>query len=195
MLEELKNFLKLTHSFREVQRDLYYPNSERKENDSEHSYQLALVTWYIISSRKFPLDQNLAIKYALVHDLVEAYAGDVWFYRSKKEDLAKKKREEEARKKLEKQFPEFRDLHFLIDQYEKQATKESQFVYALDKFLPILNSYIDGGRIWKEKGVTINQLIEQKGSKIKVSPEISKYFELLLKDLKDSELKMFGKGV
>lgn len=44
------------------------------ENDTEHSYNLTITAWY--SAQQFPkLDKDLIIRYALVHDIVEAYAG------------------------------------------------------------------------------------------------------------------------
>ena len=55
----------------------------------------------------------------------------------------------------------------LIEQYEAREDKESRFVYALDKIQPMLNIYTDGGRTWKEKGVTIDMLVEYKKEKVK----------------------------
>lgn len=192
-MNELLDFISFTHAFRKVEREMYYPESQSKETDLEHSYQLALVAWFIVSTRKFPLDLSLIIKYALVHDLAKAYAGDVMFYRTEKESKEKEKREREAREKIKKQFPDFRDMHHLIDQYEKRATKESQFVYALDKLLPVINIYLDGGRIWKEHNITFDMLSENKKDKIKISPEIKKYFDEFLETLEKNQ-KMFSES-
>lgn len=179
-MDELIKFIKLTHKFQDVKRIIKYPGKDDRETDPEHSYQLAMTAWYIISTRKIPLDLSLVIKYALVHDLVEAHAGDVSFYRSKNEDKEKEKKEKLALEKLVRDFPEFRDLHHLINQYEKQATKESQFVYALDKLIPVINIYLDNGRTWKEHDISMESLIKNKTEKIKKSEEVNRYLKELI---------------
>ena len=159
----------------------------RKENDAEHSYQLAMVAWYILSVGKYDLDKDLVIKYALTHDFVEIYAGDTWFYRSEAEDESKKEQEEKSAKKLKSDIPEFEDFHKSIREYEQQSDKESRFVSALDKILPVMNIYLDGGDNWKEHKVTLDELIENKTPRIAISPEIEPYYNELVAVLKENK--------
>ena len=170
----------MIHQFEATERLIHIPHTERRENDAEHSYQLTMVAWYIISSNNLNLNLELVLKYALVHDLVEVYAGDVWFYRSEKENVKKKKKEEEAIKQLKKDYPDFKDLHEYIEKYEKREDNEACFVYALDKILPVINLYLDGGRAWREHKVTYSQLITDKTEKMTVSEHIKPYFEQLV---------------
>lgn len=61
----LHNIFDLTHKFADIERDMYYPDPLRKENDAEHAFQLALIAWYIIDSNKITLDQNKIFKLCL----------------------------------------------------------------------------------------------------------------------------------
>ena len=68
----------------------------------------------------------------------------------------------------------------LITQYEKREDEESRFIYALDKVVAPINIYLDGGKLWKVKGVTFDELLEQKTPKVAEHPEVKKYFDQLV---------------
>lgn len=176
-LSRILEFNKLLITFREVERQVMVAKKDQKENDAEHSYQLAMLGWYI-SSGIPELDSGLVIKYALVHDLVEAYAGDTdVFSKDPEAHASKKDREEEAAKRIKEEFPEFSELHKLIEEYERKENAESRFVYALDKLLPALNIYQDGGRTWQQRGISFEMVVEEKKRKMAVSPEVTAYFD------------------
>ena len=63
----------------------------------------------LINEYKFKLDINKIIRYALVHDLPEVYAGDVSMHANYVQK-DKDKREAQAIKKLVKQFPNQKKL-------------------------------------------------------------------------------------
>lgn len=191
-LSGILNIVRLLNQFRLVERSMRVNNAERFENDVEHSYSLAFLAWYIIADTKLDLDRDLVLKYSLIHDLVEVYAGDTYFAAGEEERGTKVQREKDAALRLEKEIPEFAELHELIEQYEAREDKESRFVYALDKIQPMLNIYTDGGRTWKEKGVTIDMLVEHKKEKVAVSPEIEVYFNDLIAILREEEKMLFG---
>lgn len=191
--DSLIKFVQLTHAFQQIKREMFATGEDRSENDLEHSGQLALVAWYIANSNQLPLDKDLLIKYSLVHDLVEVYAGDTPIFSDQSVHNTKAEREEEARLLLIERFPEFPDLHDLILDYEHQNNKEAQFVYALDKLLPAINIYLDGGRTWKSKNnVNLSRLVEYKIKKIGVSSEIEVYFKQLVTILEADESNYFN---
>jgi putative hydrolases of HD superfamily len=110
-----------------IERRLYVRGKKRRENDLEHSFQLAFFTWYILEVTGMRLDQGRAIKYALIHDLVEAYAGDAPFYFTTKADERKKKnRESAALKRITREFPEFKIGPKYLDNYAKRKDKEAE---------------------------------------------------------------------
>ena len=191
-LSKILEFIRLTHNFQKVQRVLFVTGEDRKENDWEHSFQLTLLAWYMIDSQKMDLDISKAIRYALIHDLVEVYAGDTYVYTKDEERKASKKsREKESADRIEKEFPEFADLHKTIKDYEERGDRESRFVYALDKVIPVLNIYSDKGRTWKALGITLDMLIEHKTDKVALSPEVKKYFDELISLLRSKEKELF----
>ncbi|OGG54996.1 hypothetical protein A3D62_03055 [Candidatus Kaiserbacteria bacterium RIFCSPHIGHO2_02_FULL_49_11] len=177
------DFIRLINAFRTIKRTVSISGPTDKENDAEHSYQVAMLAWYIASANDLGLDIDLVIKYGLVHDFVEVYAGDSSFYRSESESKVKKDKEHEAAATLKETLPEFADLHEFIERYEKREDEESRFVYALDKVVPIINIYLNGGHDWREHKVTLERLIENKTDKVAYSRYIEPYFNDLLKIL------------
>ena len=167
---------------------------DRYENDTEHSYQLAMLALYIVNSQKLDLNHELILKYALIHDLVEVYAGDTYIYSTDTKEInSKEEREKKAMRQLKREFPEFPELHKIIKDYETKINKESRFIYSLDKIQPILNVYTDNGKTFKQEGVTLQMLIDCKKDKVAVSPEVKIYFDELIKLLKKEEKTLFKK--
>jgi putative hydrolase of HD superfamily len=188
----LIDFIKFTHEFREVIRIARSPYANRCENDAEHSYQLAIVAWFLIEQDKLQLNKELCFMYALAHDLVEIYAGDTYFLDSN-HSISKHKREKEALKKIKKRFPKFKTLIKIIEQYEKRTDKECRFVYALDKLIPPIQIYLEKGKLWKEKGVSFDALVENKNPKILLSKDVEKYWEELSTELQNKNKIFFKK--
>lgn len=191
-LGELLRFSALLDRFRHVERVIRIKDSDRWENDVEHSYFLAMLAWHIVESDDLPLNRDLVFRYALAHDLAEAYAGDTYIYSDDKSHLkSKASREQGARERIRKEFPEFPELHEIMERYEQREDAESRFVYALDKIQPVIQIYLDGGRTWKEKRVTLRMLVENKQDKINLSPEIRPYFDELVELLGQESGRLF----
>ena len=122
--------------------------------------------------------------YALVHDLVEVYAGDTpVFSPSKDLHTSKAQREKEAYSKIRTQFSDT-DLHKFIYSYEHRVDKESKLVYSVDKVLPLLANVFDSGRQMQKEGITPRRMILQKNAnKVSESPIVSQYFNHLIAQL------------
>ena len=193
-LVDILQFSKLLNTFGCVERVCYKPDTEVRENDVEHSYQLAMLAWYIAGNSSLALNKDLVLRYALVHDLVEVYAGDTYLYSKNQDDHdSKQEREESARLRIVDEFPLFADLHTTILQYEKREDDESRFVYVLDKIHPVIQIYLDKGRMWKEQKVTLSMLLEKKKDKIDISPELIPIWNELEKILIENESSLFLK--
>ncbi|MCK4386654.1 MAG: HD domain-containing protein [Candidatus Pacebacteria bacterium] len=193
-LSKILKFTELLNKFRQVQRRVLVNGEDRYENDTEHSYQLAMLALYIVNSQKLDLNHELILKYALIHDLVEVYAGDTYIYSTDTKEInSKEEREKKAMRQLKREFPEFPELHKIIKDYETKINKESRFIYSLDKIQPILNVYTDNGKTFKQEGVTLQMLIDCKKDKVAVSPEVKIYFDELIKLLKKEEKTLFKK--
>jgi putative hydrolases of HD superfamily len=189
-LESLLQFVRFTHLTHKVERVARIPGETRYANTVEHSYQLTLLVWYLIEKESLPLDKDLAIKYALVHDLVETYAGDTYIYDTKGKE-SKARREHDALERIAIEFPEFPELHTYIQSYETKQDPESRFVYALDKIIDPINIYLDDGKLWHEKNVTLQELLQNKTEKVQTDPTVSKYFTYLVTLLQEKESLLF----
>jgi len=190
MLQSILKFVELTNKIRHILRATLVRGEERQENVLEHSCQLALVCWYFINKYGLPYDESLCIKYALIHDFVEIYAGDTPAYLKFKEKGYvddQEIREAHARTRLQKEWPEFSELHQLIAMYEIGVDEESRFVHGLDKILPTCNTYLDGGRSWDIHGLDLPTIEKMKKEHMEnTTPEVQRIYEDLMIELKKS---------
>jgi 5'-deoxynucleotidase YfbR-like HD superfamily hydrolase len=156
-LKSVLEIITFTNAFRSIDRDLFLIKQSRLENDVEHSFQLALLVWYL--SEGTELKKEKLLKYALAHDLVETYAGDSPPFSSTESHLQSKDgREQSALEKIESDFSSFSDLAQALHAYEEKKDPESRFVYVIDKIMPILNELTFGEIVYyKKNGVTFEK--------------------------------------
>lgn len=168
------------------------PDRGHYDTSVEHSYLVTMMAWYIIDRDNLDLSKDLVLKYLLVHDIIETYADDTDFFNTE-EQATKSTREEQARRRLQKELPEFIDLHIYQEQYETQTTPESVFAHAADKLIDPVLIYMDHGRNWKDYNISLDQVLTKKTPHITPSPEIKKYWDELVILLKKDESKLFPK--
>ena len=186
-LLELIGFLT---DFQKVERQIHIPKLGRNENDTEHSYNLAMAAWLIVAKDELPLDTDLVIKYALVHDLVEIYAGDT-FALDDKQMQTKAVKEHAALQRL-KSNELTADIAGLIEKYESLDDEESRFIYGLDKLMAAFTIVHGKLPIWQEHGITQNAWQDRFQAKIQKSPYLQPYLEELLQLLKDNPALLAG---
>lgn len=138
-----------------------------------------MAAWYL-SNYFSELDRDLCIRIALAHDLVEVHAGDTYIYADKETLAGKAKRELAALKQIEQDWPDFADLTETIHDYEKRTSKESCFIYALDKIMPIILIFLGKGHTWRAEGVTLKMLVDKKTPQVALSPQAEHYFTALV---------------
>ncbi|HSX43551.1 MAG TPA: HD domain-containing protein [Candidatus Saccharimonadales bacterium] len=180
-INRLLELQELLLAFSQVERVVHRKQADAyiRESDTEHSYNLALSAWYL-STYFSDLDRDKIIRYALVHDLVEVYAGDTYVYAEQSHLDSKQAREAKALKQLIHEWPDFKGLTTEIITYEQRKDPEARFVYALDKIMPILQIYLTEGHTWKiEKNITPERLDSIKRDKVALSPEIKPYYDEL----------------
>ena len=184
LLQRTIDLQKLLLNFYHLERTMLLPDVEggisRNETDTEHSYSLAMAAWYI--AQEFPhLDTNKCIRYALVHDLHEIYAGDTFIYDPSEEVLATKAaREEAAIERMAREWPDFSEMNEYLEGYERREDPESRFVYALDKIMPMILNHLSGGRNYRAHGITLEDVKQAKADKVAVSPEIQQLYKELI---------------
>ncbi len=191
-LDKLLDFVRFTHEIRNIERAIHLEHDKRQENDMEHGYQLALTAWFLIENDKLPLDKFRCVGMALIHDIIEVYAGDVPAHSPEHRHPDRKKAEKLAARKLKKRWPTFTSLRELVDEYEDRKTPEAIFVYALDKLIPIINIYLYEGRSWHLQDINLEDVKRIKVGRVDVSAEINRYYEQLFK-LLEKQPSLFGR--
>ncbi|MFL6124930.1 HD domain-containing protein [Actinophytocola sp.] len=128
---------------------------ERRENDAEHSWHLALMVPVLAEYADEPIDVGHTIKLVVVHDLVEIYAGDTPLYDDALR-VSQAQREAEAAERLFGLLPDdqAREFRSLWDEFEARVTPEARFAKAVDRLEPNLLNWMAGGGTWRTPGVT-----------------------------------------
>ncbi len=118
--ETILEFQALLKEFNLIYRDLGSLHIEgESDNDVEHSYRVAMLCWMLKEEYDLPLDTAKLLRYALIHDLVEVYAGDVSIHSEEGHDT-KAEKEHQALLDLKKKFPRLSAMRNEIEVYEKK---------------------------------------------------------------------------
>jgi 5'-deoxynucleotidase YfbR-like HD superfamily hydrolase len=129
----------LALKFATTNRVTFWPDGETFESDTDHTVMVGLLACAFASAYEPSLDVGRVAQFALVHDLVEAYAGDTNTYRMTSDEhwKAKGEREKQALVQIKNEFSETLPwVPETIEAYESLASKEARFVKTLDKAMP-----------------------------------------------------------
>jgi putative hydrolase of HD superfamily len=147
-------------AFGRVNRVTLHEDGITPESDTDHTVMLGLIAC-ALAQLWFPhLDPGLVAQFALVHDLVEVYAGDTpTITIDAAGAAAKQRREADAAQRLEDEFADSLPwIPRLIFDYERRAAPEARFVKAVDKLLPKITHLLNGGAALTGQGITRAEL-------------------------------------
>lgn len=153
-MKKIISIINLTTKFAAVNRTVGYRDGHF-ENDAEHSYQLALACWSVNEQYNLGLKDELILKFALVHDLVEVYAGDVDAFDDKNKIASKKENEERALKILKSEYGQFKEMLETIERYDKKEDIEAELVYVMDKLVTDVNINISNGDYYQSRKINL----------------------------------------
>lgn len=175
-LDQQFNFLRETDKAKFVQRQTYLSDGERKENDAEHSWHLALMAYLFQEYANEPIDIAKTMMMLLTHDLVEIDAGDTYAYDTAGQKT-KVERERKAADRLFGMLPEDqkKQLRSLWDEFEKWETPEAQFAHAMDNIQPIMLNAASDGRAWQEHNVKLGQILTRNRKTAKGASRLWKF--------------------
>lgn len=111
-------------------------SSGRRESVAEHSWRVSLMA--MLLEDEFPeVDINKVIKMCLIHDLGEAFTGDIATFRKTQKDTEK---EDAVYQEWVAGFPEFQKKQFcdLLSEMDEQKTMEARLYKALDKMEAVI---------------------------------------------------------
>ncbi len=144
-----------------IDRNHYLAKTNRRENDVEHSLTVAVLCWYFHEKVSNPLDISKIFKYALAHDFVERYAGDVNTFANEKDREQKIVDERASLAKLSIEFSGFNTLVDTMQGYETRADEESLFVWTVDKMQALIMGDLDDWRPYKELDISYSRFVEK----------------------------------
>lgn len=188
LLQQIE-FIKEIDKIKYIQRKTKLFNSDRHENDAEHSWHLAMMVMVLAEYSNEPIDILKVLKMVLIHDIVEIDAGDTFLYDTTK-DHSNTDEELLAAKRIFGILPQEQATDFMEiwEEFEAGETSEAKFAKSMDRLEPILQNVSNQGGTWQE----FNVPFETAYNKIKVikkgSDAIWDYTETIVNESKDKGL-------
>lgn len=171
--EKVIELAQLCLRFGRVNRVTYHEDGKRFETDTDHTVMLAVIACAFAAQHNPFLDVGRVAQFAIVHDLVEAYAGDTNSLIARTDagpddaTHTKEAREAAALDRVRDEFAlDFPWLTDTIDAYESLAQPEARFVKALDKVLPKITHILNRGATLREHGVDASNIDAVNGSQV-----------------------------
>ncbi len=174
-------FIKEIDKIKYIQRQTKLFNSDRRENDAEHSWHLAMMVLVLAEHSNTPIDILKVLKMVLIHDIVEIDTGDVFIYDTIKNHTNTKEELKSAQRIFgilpEEQSKEFIEIWL---EFEEGKTNEAKFAKALDRFEPTLQNDSNNGGTWYDFDVEYQKVYKKTKTINKGSTRLWKYSEALI---------------
>lgn len=175
-LDKIFNFIREIDKEKFITRQTYLSDGNRKENDAEHAWHIAVMTILLSGYSNEKIDVLKTVSMLLIHDLVEIDAGDTYAY---DEEGAKTKsvREKECADRIFSILPEEhgRYLRSLWEEFEANETPESKFAHVMDNLQPMMLNDATGGKAWTEHSVHLEQILKRNARTHEGSSELWEY--------------------
>lgn len=157
------SFIKEIDKLKYIQRKTKLFNSDRHENDAEHSWHLAMMTIVLAEHSDHPIDILKVLKMVLIHDIVEIDAGDTFIYDTVKNHTNTDEELTAARRIFgllpTKQAEEFMAIW---EEFEEGVSNEAKFARSIDRLEPLLQNTSNNGGTWKEFDVSYDKVYNKK---------------------------------
>lgn len=182
-LQQQVNFIKEIDKLKYIQRKTKLFNSDRRENDAEHSWHLAMMALVLAEHANEPVDILKVMKMVLIHDIVEIDTGDIFYYDTQ-QSHDNTDQERVAANRIFGLLPkELADEFIAVwEEFELGDSSEARFARSLDRFEPLLQNASNNGGTWEEFGVSYERVLEKKQSMNKGSQRLWDYSANLLNE-------------
>ena len=161
-LQKIMNFILELDKLKGIMRQTYILKGERKENDAEHSWHLAICAILLAEYSNEPVDILKVLKMVLLHDVIEIDAGDTYCYDAES-NKTKEEREKKAAKRIYGLLPDdfSSELSSLWEEFELAESAEAKFAHALDRIQPFILNVNSKGISWKEHDVDSSMVLNR----------------------------------
>lgn len=176
-------FIKEIDKIKYIQRRTKLFNSDRCENDAEHSWHLAMMALVLSEYSNTEIDVFKVMKMVLIHDIVEIDAGDTFIYDNNKNHQNMEEELASARR-IFGMLPEEQAVEFLAlwEEFEEGATNEAKFARTMDRLEPLLQNASNNGGTWREFNVPYATVHDKKKAIANGSLTLWNFAEQLLND-------------
>jgi len=176
-------FIKEIDKLKYIQRRTRLFNSDRNENDAEHSWHLAMMAIILSQHSNAAVDVLKVVKMVLIHDIVEIDAGDTFIYDTVKNHV----NTDDERLAAERIFgllpkEQAEELIRIWEEFEAGETDEAKFAKSMDRLEPLLQNVSNNGGTWKEYNVDYKKVYEKKQVIRNGSVSIWNYAENLIEE-------------
>ena len=175
-LEKQFDFFREIDKEKFIGRQTYLTDGERKENDAEHAWHMAIMTVLLVEYANEKIDVLKTVMMLLIHDLVEIDAGDTYAY-DEEGKKTQREREEKAAKRIFGLLPEEQGekLMALWEEFEAYETPEANFAHTMDNIQPVMLNDATDGKAWLEHGVHLSQILGRNKKTAEGSEELWQY--------------------
>ncbi len=177
------NFIREIDKVKYIQRKTKLFNSDRNENDAEHSWHLAMMAIVLLEHSNADIDLLKVVKMVLIHDIVEIDAGDTFMYDTQK-DHSNTDEERLAAQRIFGMLPKEQAEEFISiwEEFEAGETNEAKFARSMDRLEPLLQNTSNNGGTWQEFSVTYDKVHHKKSIIKEGSATIWEFAEQLIND-------------
>ncbi len=182
-LVEQISFIMEIDKLKQIWRQTPLLDNSRKENDAEHSWQLAMMAIILAEYASDEIDILIVLKMLLIHDIVEIDAGDNPAYSNvNKQDQYND--EAKAAKRLFTLLPPdlAKEFRLLWEEFEAQKTANALFAKALDRLQPFLHNYFTDGQMWLRHEIAKERVVKRMEIVKHGSPTLHELIEKMIKD-------------
>lgn len=175
-LDEQFDFFREIDKEKQIKRQTYVSGGERRENDAEHAWHMAVMAILLSEYANEEIDVLRTVTMILIHDIVEIDAGDTFAY-DEEGKATQREREVRAAERLFGLLPEDQAMKFreLWEEFEKQETPEAKFARTMDNIQPLVLNDVTNGKTWREHGICVSQVLKRNERTEKGSEELWKY--------------------
>lgn len=180
-LQQQMDFILEVDKIKNIGRQTYLSDGQRKENDAEHSWHLALMALLLKEHATEEVDVMKVMTMVLIHDIVEIDAGDTYAY-DEEAHKTKEIREKAAAERIFGLLPTDQGeyLKELWEEFEAYETPEAKYAHALDHFQPVMLNDASSGRSWREHVVRKSQVLNRNQRTAEGSETMMKQIRMLV---------------
>ena len=175
-LERQFDFIKEIDKEKFIQRQTKLSDGVRRENDAEHAWHMAIMTVLLSEYANEKIDVLRTVIMLLIHDIVEIDAGDTYAY-DEEGQKTQHERESRAADRIYSLLPEDQQkkLRDIWEEFEAGETPEAKFAHTMDNIQPAMLNAANGGVAWKERGISMSQIMKRNAHTAEGSQDLWNY--------------------